>query len=144
MKCRDIMTKYLKMCRPEGTIKDAVKIMDELNCGAVPIVDENNVLKGIVTDRDIALYTILNDKDPAKTNLKDFVRPNMVTCHPDDDIDIAITKMKDNKVRRLPVVDENNRVVGIISLGDIAVTSGEEHETFEALENISFPISGAK
>ena len=144
MKCRDIMTKYLKMCRADGNATDAVKIMEELNCGAVPIVGENNELMGIVTDRDIAMYTTLHSKSHEKTLLKEFMSSDVITCHPDDDIDDAINKMKDYKIRRLPVVDDDNKVIGMISLGDIAVASGEEHEVFEALENISFPISGAK
>ncbi|EKE03288.1 MAG: CBS protein [uncultured bacterium] len=144
MKCRDVMTKYIKMCRPECTAKDAVQIMQELNCGAVPVINENNEIQGMVTDRDIALYTILNNKDPETTQVKEFMSKPVVTCHPDDDIDIAIKKMKENKVRRLPIVDENNKVVGIISLGDIAVLSGEEHEVYEALENISEPVSSIK
>ncbi|OGI31716.1 MAG: hypothetical protein A2287_04410, partial [Candidatus Melainabacteria bacterium RIFOXYA12_FULL_32_12] len=127
MKSRDVMTKFIKMCRPECTAKDAVQVMKELNCGAVPVVNENNEILGIVTDRDIALYTVLNNKDPEKTLVKEFMSKPVVTCHPDDDIDVVIEKMRKNKVRRIPVVDENNKVVGIISLGDIAVISGEEH-----------------
>ncbi len=138
------MTKFLKMCRPEGTIKDAVKIMNDLNCGVIPIVDENNEVVGIVTDRDITIYSILNNKNPEKTLLKEFMSEDVITCHPDDDIDEAISKMRDYKIRRIPVIDYENKIMGIISLGDIAVTTGEEHDIFEALENISFPISGAK
>lgn len=144
MQCRDLMTKYLKMCRPEGSAKDAIKIMSELNCGVVPVVNENNEPVGIVTDRDVALYIVMNERNPEKTKLQDFMTRDVITIQADEDVDNAITKMKEYKVRRLPVVDDNNHIIGILSLGDIAVGSGEEHETFEALESISFPISGAK
>ncbi len=69
---------------------------------------------------------------------------HVVTVHEDDLIDDAIRKMKENKIRRLPVVDDNNKLVGIMSLGDIAVLSNAPQETFEALEQISEPVSGAK
>jgi len=144
MKCRDIMTKYLKMIHPDSTVKDAVQIMKDLNCGVVPVVGTNNEIMGIVTDRDITIYTVLNNKDPEKTKVSEFMSKPVITCKADDDIDLAIEKMKNNKIRRIPIVDDNNRVIGIISLGDVAVISKEEHETFEALENISSPVSGAK
>jgi CBS domain-containing protein len=144
MKCKDIMTKYLKMCRPDATVKDAAEIMEELNCGVVPIVDENNKIQGIVTDRDIALYATLHGREHEKTRLKEFMRKNVITCHPEDDIDTAINKMKENKIRRIPVVDDENKVIGLISIGDLAITTHKEHEIFETLENISSPVSGSK
>jgi CBS domain-containing protein len=144
MKCRDIMTKYIKMCRPEASAKDAIKIMNDLNCGVVPVVDEKNEVIGIVTDRDIAIYTIMHGKNPEKTKLEEFMTKDVITVNFDDEIDTAITKMKDYKIRRIPVLDNNKKIVGILSIGDVAVTTSEEHEVFEALENISFPVSGAK
>ena len=144
MLTKDIMTKYLKMCRSNATVKDAAQIMKDLNCGIVPVVDENNRLVGVVTDRDITLYTILNNKNPEKTTLDEFMTKDVITASPDDDVDDVIQKMKNYKIRRIPVIDRDNKLVGLISLGDIAVITGEEHEVFEALENISFPISGAK
>ena len=144
MKAKDIMTKYIKMCCPDCTVKDAVQIMKELNCGAVPVINENNEVIGIVTDRDIALYIILNNKDPETSRVSEFMSKHVVTANVNDDIDDVIDKMKNNKIRRIPVVDENNKIAGIISLGDIAVMSREEHETYEALENISEPVSSAK
>ena len=140
MKCSDIMTRDIKPCYPESTIKDAVHLMKHLNCGVMPVVDRNNTLKGIVTDRDIAMFTILNEKNPDDTLLSEFMTTELVICHENEDIDNAIHKMSKYKVRRIPVVDKDYKLVGLISLGDIAVRAHEEHETFEALEHISEPI----
>lgn len=144
MKCKDIMTKYIKMCRPECTVKDSTQIMKDQNCGAVPIVDDNNKVVGIVTDRDIAIKCILEEKDASRTKISEVMTKKVITCREDEDIDEAIRKMKDNKIRRIPIVDKNNVLLGMVSLGDIAVITSEEHEVYEALESISSPVSGAK
>lgn len=144
MKCSDIMTKYVKMCRDDCTIKDATEIMSELNCGAVPVIDSNNRITGIVTDRDIALYTVLNNKNPERSLLSEFMTRPVVTCHALEDIDFAIKKMKEYKIRRIPIVDDDDKVLGMISLGDIAVISGEECKVGDALETISSPVSSSK
>lgn len=145
MKCKDIMTKSVKMCDKACTAKDAAQIMKKINAGVVPVVDENDIVTGIVTDRDITLHTVAEGKDPSKVKIHDFMTKHVVTVNEDDLIDEAIKLMKENKVRRLPVVDENNKLTGIISLGDVVVLSDFEEESVEeALEQISEPISGAK
>jgi len=144
MKSRDIMTKYIKMCHSGCTIKDAVQIMQDLNCGAVPVVNDDLEPIGMVTDRDIALYTILNNKKPDQTMLDEFMSKPVITCLENEDADIAIQKMKENKIRRIPIVNDKNKLVGIISLGDVAVVSQEEREACEALHDISTPVSSSK
>ncbi|HBG49903.1 MAG TPA: CBS domain-containing protein [Cyanobacteria bacterium UBA9971] len=139
MKCSEIMTKEIKACHPESTIKEAVQLMKKLNCGVIPVVDKNNVLQGIVTDRDIVFYTVLNDKEPELTFLSEFMTKNVITCHADDNLDTVIHKMSKSQVRRIPIVDDNHKLLGLITLGDVAVKGHEEHETFEALEHISEP-----
>jgi len=139
MKCNEIMTKEIKACHPESTIKEAVQLMKQLNCGVMPVVDRNNVLQGIITDRDIVFYTVLNDKEPETTYLSEFMTKKVITCHANDNLDTAIHKMSKNQIRRIPIIDDENKLVGLITLGDIAVKSHEEHETFEALEHISEP-----
>ncbi len=144
MNCKDIMTKSVKMCDSTCTAKDAAQIMKKVNTGAVPVVDDNDHVVGIITDRDITLHTVAEGKEPSKVKIHDIMTKHVVTVHKEDLVDEAIKKMKENKIRRLPVIDDNNKLVGIISLGDIVVLSNIEHETFEALEEISEPISGAK
>lgn len=144
MKCKDIMTKSVKMCGATCSAKEAAQIMKKVNSGAVPIVDAHDKVLGIITDRDITLNTVAEGKDPSKVKIMDFMSKHIITVHVEDNIDIAIKKMKENKIRRLPVVDDEDRLVGIISLGDIAVLSNTEQETYNALEEISEPVSGAK
>jgi CBS domain-containing protein len=138
------MTKYIKMCHPGCTIRDVAQIMQDLNCGAVPVVNDDLEPVGIVTDRDIALYTILNNKKPDQSKLEEFMTKSVITCFENDDINVAIQKMKENKIRRIPIVNEKNKLVGIISLGDIAVVTQEQPEACEALHDISTPVSSAK
>lgn len=144
MKCKDIMTKSVKMCGATCSAKEAAQIMKKVNSGAVPIVDAHDKVLGIITDRDITIHTVAEGKDPSKVKIMDFMSKHVVTMHEDDNIDDAIRKMKENRIRRLPIVDDEDRLVGIISLGDIAVLSHEEHETFEAFEHISEPIANIK
>lgn len=145
MKCKDIMTKSVKMCDNTCTAKDAALIMKRVNTGAVPVVDNNDKILGIVTDRDITLHTVAEGKEPSKVKIQDFMTKHVVTIHEDEPIDDAIKKMKENKVRRLPVINDDNQLVGIISLGDVAVLSDIGCcEAAETLEQISEPISGAK
>ncbi len=142
MKCKKIMSHNIKSCTPECSVRDAVLIMKEQNCGVVPVVNESNQVQGIVTDRDVALYTVLNEKDPDTTKLKEFMNKKVVTCFEDDDIESAITKMQKSQIRRIPIVNQENELLGLISLGDLAVKAGEkeEHEAFETLEKISEPV----
>lgn len=144
MKCRDVMTKYIKMCHSNCTIKDAVQIMQDLNCGAVPVVNDKLEPVGMVTDRDIALYVILKNKNPAESKLEEFMSKPVISCFENDDIDVAIQMMREKKIRRIPVVDEKNKLVGIISLGDVAVVTHELGEACEALQDISTPVSSSK
>lgn len=141
MKCKDLMSKKIKWCTQDCTIQDAVHIMQEENCGVVPIVDENQKLKGIVTDRDITLFTVLQHKDPDSTKLEEFMTKDVISCLDDEDINDLITRMKEYQIRRIPIVDSENKLVGMVSLGDIAVKlPQEEHEVYEAFEKISEPV----
>lgn len=144
MKCWDIATKDVKACHPECSAKDAAQIMKEINSGIVPVVDKSSEIQGIITDRDIILNVVAAGKDPEMAPVKEFMSKPVITVHPDDDIDVAVKKMRDNKIRRIPVINNDNKLVGIISLGDIAVTPPEGKEACEAFEAISTPVSSAK
>ena len=138
MKCKELMAKETRWCNPDCNVKHAVQLMKEQNCGAIPIVDEEMRLKGIVTDRDITLFVILQGKDPGETKLKDFMSKDVITCYDDDNLDTVISKMKQYQIRRIPIINRENKLQGMISLGDIAVKAPEEEQkTFEAFEKIS-------
>lgn len=144
MQCKDIMTKSVKMCDSNCTAKDAAQIMKKINSGIVPIVNDDDKVTGIVTDRDITIHTVAEGKEPSKVKIKDIMTKHVVTVKGDELIDEAISKMKENKVRRLLVVDDDNKLEGIISLGDIAVLADKGCEIVEVLEQISQPVSGSK
>ena len=107
----------------------------------MPVVDEDMHIKGIVTDRDITLFSVLQGKDPNTTRLKEFMSKDVITCLDEEDFHDLLTRMKEYQVRRIPIVNSENQLVGMVSLGDVAVkVPQEEHETYEALEKISEPV----
>ena len=141
MKCKDVMSKNIKWATSDCTIQDAVEIMQEQNCGVVPVVDENQRIQGIVTDRDIVLFTVLQHKNPETTKLGEFMTKDVITCLDEEDLNDLITRMREYQIRRIPIVDQENKLIGMVSLGDIAVkVPQEEHEIYEALERISEPV----
>lgn len=94
--------------------------MSENHIGCIPVCDNNNCICGILTDRDILLRTVACDKDCSQTTASDIMSTNLCTCKEDDDMTNAESKMANNQIRRLPVCDENNHVIGILTLGDLA------------------------
>lgn len=116
----EIMTTEVYTCRPEDTLKDAAKIMREIDCGAVPVVDGRSELIGIVTDRDICLCASERDEPLTALQISEAVTWKPVTCHPDEDLDSAEAKLGTHQIRRLPVIDPDGLIVGIVSFGDIA------------------------
>ena len=99
--------------------------MNENHIGCVPVCDTNNCICGIVTDRDIILRTVACDKDVCNTKTSDIMTTNVCTCKEDEEITNAESKMTQNKIRRLPVCDSNNKVIGILTMGDLAQNDRE-------------------
>ena len=136
MQIKNIMTKDISTVSPDSTINKAAKIMKELNVGSVPVCEGTKPV-GIITDRDIAIRNVAQGKG-ADVPVKNVMTKNVVYGSPDMSIDEAARIMADNQVRRLPVV-ENNNIIGIISLGDIAVDTTADVEIADALSSISVP-----
>jgi len=134
MNVRDAMTANPRTLSPGDSIQSAARIMKEEDAGAVPIV-ENGKLVGMVTDRDIVIRAVV-EGSPANRPVRDIASGNVVSTSPNASIREAESLMSKHQVRRLPVV-ENERLVGIISLGDIAVKDGKDSRTGDTLENIS-------
>ena len=120
MKVKDCMCTEVCCVKTETTICDVAKLMSKNHIGSIPVCDTNNCLCGIVTDRDIILRSIACDKDVKSTPVSDIMSTNVCTCEEDEDMANAENKMGTNKVRRLPVCDSNKKVIGILTLGDIA------------------------
>jgi CBS domain-containing protein len=125
----DVMSKDPKTVEPGDSIQDAAKKMKEADTGALLVVDGDD-LKGIVTDRDIVVNAVAEGKDDAK--VEDVASTDTTTIEPDADIKDAIAKMREAKVRRLPVVEDGDPV-GIVSLGDLAIEADDD----SALKEIS-------
>lgn len=138
MKVKDCMCNDVCCVKPETKIQEVAKLMGENHIGCIPVCDDKNCICGIVTDRDILLRCISCDKDTKQTPVSDIMTCNVCTCNENDNITNAETKMSQNQIRRLPVCDSNNKVVGILTLGDLAQNNKQigEEEFCTTIENI--------
>jgi CBS domain-containing protein len=136
MRVSNCMTKDVKIADPEQTLREAALSMGRLDAGVLP-VGENDRLVGVITDRDIAIRGVAEGKGP-EAKIRDVMSSDVRYCFDDDDVDDVLHTMSSLKVRRLPVLNRDKRLVGIISLGDIA-THGAMADAGEALSGISQP-----
>jgi len=139
MKCKEIMTKDPVCCLPDDEVQKAAKLMKDEDVGVIPIIEDEDTktLLGIVTDRDLALRVVAEGRDIAGTRIKDVMTAGAVSCRPDDDLQKALDAMEENQVRRIPVVDHNQTIVGIIAQADVATRLSEPKKTAEVVEEIS-------
>lgn len=121
------------------TVIRAARKMRDLDVGVLPVKSEGNVLAGILTDRDIVIRAIAEELNPEKTLVSDIMTSGVISCAADQTADDAATVMADAKVRRLVVVDEKDNVVGIISLGDVAVKGTGRETAGATIDKISQP-----
>lgn len=124
MTVRDIMTTDVKSCRPETSLAEAVKLMWEQDCGALPVVTAERKVAGMVTDRDICIALGTRGRTADRIVARDLTAGKAYTCLPDDDVVTALETMKAHKVRRLPVVDAGGQLKGILSLNDVVTHAG--------------------
>lgn len=137
MKVSEAMTREVRLARPDQSIREVAQLMSELDIGAVP-VEENDRLVGMITDRDIAVRAIAEGRGP-DTKVSEVMTSDIKYCFDDQSIDEVTRNMGDLQVRRLPVVNRDKRLVGILSLGDLAVEQRWADEAGEALSQISQP-----
>ncbi len=133
----DLMSKNVAAVSPDTSLEEVARMMKEMNIGSVPVCESGRVV-GIVTDRDIIIRELANGKNPVSVKVKDVMSSGISTASPDMDIHDAAKLMSDKQIRRLPVV-ENERLVGMIAIGDMAVRSKLEDDAGEALSDISKP-----
>lgn len=133
---RHVMTEEPKTLSASMSAADAAGVMANYDVGAVPVVDEDGALAGIVTDRDIVLRVVANRQDPAQTTLGEIATTTTVEVTPDMDLAEANQLMADHKVRRLAVTKDGD-LVGIVSLGDIALAIASKRAVGETLETVS-------
>src|ERR687884_727370 len=132
---RDIMTTNPSTVEPNQSVVEAARIMKQEDAGVVPVT-ENGRLTGMVTDRDIAIRVVAEGKDPESTQVAEVASTDLVTIDPQQDLDEALRLMAQHQVRRLPVVEEDGRLVGIVAQADVA-RKGKDQQTGEVVEQIS-------
>jgi CBS domain-containing protein len=139
--CNDIMTTDPTCCVAGDPVTKAAEVMKKEDVGAVPVVDDaaSKKLVGIITDRDIVLNVVADGKS-LDTPVETAMTRNPVTCRPDDAVQHAMDRMSQHQVRRIPVVDGKDRVVGIISQADLAVRVDQPEKVADVLEDISQPV----
>ncbi len=135
----DVMTRGVRSMTPQDTVVLAAQAMDELNVGVIPIC-EGEKLVGMVTDRDIVVRGVAQAGDTKNMKLADVMSTNVRCAKEDEDVDDVLSEMAESQIRRMPVVDAQQRLVGIVSLGDIAAkTDDEEMDVAASLGEISEP-----
>jgi CBS domain-containing protein len=133
----EIMTKNPRSVRADSSIQDVARIMRDENTGVVPVVDEQNHLQGLVTDRDIVMRSIPEGKDPFTMRVGDLMTEDIEAATADEPLRDVVRVMGDKQVRRIPVVDQNDKLVGIISMADVATRADYDQDLQDALEEIS-------
>lgn len=138
MKVKDCMCNEVCCVKPETNVYEVAKLMSNNHIGSIPVCDSNNCICGMITDRDILLRSIVCEKDPKNTPVSDIMSCNVCTCTENDEISNAETKMSQNQIRRLPVCNEKNEVVGILTVGDLVQQDRKigKQEVYTTLENI--------
>jgi CBS domain-containing protein len=140
-RCGDVMTREPACCEPADSIQRIAQLMKSEDVGAVPVVElkTSRKLVGIVTDRDIVVKIVADGKTVEKSTARDAMTNNPVTCREDDDVSQAVARMAERKVRRIPIVDANGALKGIIAQADIATRVHRDTTTGELVEAISEP-----
>ena len=136
MRVAEVMTRGVEIASPDDTVQKAASRMAELDAGVLP-VGENDRLVGMVTDRDIAIRVVAQGKGP-DTKVRDVMTPEVRYCFEDENLDQAVRNMGENKVRRLPVMSRDKRLVGIVSFGDVALY-GDSQQADTAATAVSEP-----
>ncbi len=139
MLVREVMTQKAECIRPANSLQEAAQKMKDLDVGPLPVCGDNDRLVGMITDRDITVRAVAEACDPRTTTVKDVMTPDVVYCFEDQDVREAAGLMKDHRVRRLVVLNRDRRLVGIVSLGDLAVETGDEKLAGKTLEQVSLP-----
>jgi len=138
-KCNEVMTKDPVCCLPNEMVSQAADLMKSKQVGSIPVIENEQTKKlvGIVTDRDLALKIVAEGLDAKTTKVETVMTRKVVTCHAEDDLQKALDAMSENQLRRIPIVDDDNKVVGIIAQADVATRVDQPKKTAEMVKEIS-------
>ncbi|MFL5339157.1 MAG: CBS domain-containing protein [Gemmataceae bacterium] len=137
MQVRDIMTRHVQSIRPDASLREAARQMHDLDIGFLPVCDGGRLV-GTLTDRDITVRAVAAGDDPDATSVREVMASEVIFSFDDEDVASAARTMKDKQIRRLVVLNRDKRLVGILSLGDLADT-GDELLAGNTLEFVSEP-----
>lgn len=138
MQIKDIMTKDVQLVTPDTVLRDAARMMRDADTGFLP-VGENDRLVGMLTDRDIAIRSTAEGHDPKVALVREAMSDEVLYCFEDQDTNEAATIMSDKQIRRLPVLNRDKRLVGVISLGDIARETGDDDVVGQTTQDVASP-----
>jgi len=138
---RDVMTRDVEVIRPNDTLREAARMMRDLDVGPIPVCDGQRV-QGMITDRDIVVRAIAEALDPAQTRVADIMTKGIEFCFDDDQAEDVLERMAEQQLRRFIVVDRDKKLVGIVALGDLAGSESGQR-VGKALEGISEPTGHA-
>ncbi len=148
MKVKNLMTKTVATVKSKDSLSQAIEQMRLKNCVAIPVVNESGKLVGIVSDRDIGLSASKLDKRPSEIAVGDIISGKVISCKVKDRLEIALKMMKENQIKRLPVVDKDKKVLGILSITDFLVSDkidkSVKKKVFSVLKAIGKPPKKAR
>jgi CBS domain-containing protein len=139
MTCMDLMTDNPACCLPSDTVVAVTQVMRDEDVGSVPVVDGQQRLLGIVTDRDVALRVVAAERDLGGTMVQEVMTSDPVTCRPDAAVQRALDLMAEHQLRRIPVVSDDRRLLGIIAQADVATRMDAPRRIAALVEEISQP-----
>ena len=138
MKIKEIMSRDVQVIHPDSMIQEAAGKMKTLDIGSLPVCDNHRLL-GVLTDRDITVRAVASGRDPGTTKVSDTMTPELIYCFEDENVKEAAKLMERHQIRRLPILNRGKHLVGIVSLGDLALESGDDKMSGQVLEEVSEP-----
>jgi CBS domain-containing protein len=138
MQLKEIMTRDVEVIHPNATLDEAAGKMDALNVGPLPVCDGDRLV-GFLTDRDITVRSTAAGNDPKTTKVRDVMTGEVVYCFEDQEVHEAARLMDEKQIRRLVILNRAKKLVGIVSLGDLAVETGDDRLSGDVLEGVSTP-----
>jgi CBS domain-containing protein len=120
MNVQSLMTRNPKCCRADESLNCAAQLMWECDIGSIPVVDDEQRVVGMITDRDICMAGYFQDRPMSEIRVQQAMAAKVVTCRPEDDVRTAERLMRDNQIRRLPIIDRDGHLLGVVSVNDLA------------------------
>ena len=138
MQVKDVMTKGAEVVRPDATLQEAANKMRSLDIGPLPVCDGEKLV-GVLTDRDITVRATAEGLDPKQTRVREVMSKELITCLEDQDVKEAAELMQSKQIRRVPILNKDKRLVGMLSLGDLAHRTQDSKLAGKTLEEVSTP-----